>query len=379
MFIDACRNEGIGGKGDVIEMRDYQGIITFYSCSAKELSYEIKELQQGAFTYVLLEALQSGKSKCLTIGKLERYLIEQVPSLNHRYGKPIQRPLARVQPTGKRNLILFGTPLAAEIDELKLAAYKAETEGHPELAKKFWIQVNIAAQGRDATALSALVNRVLTDREKELLRLDQSEHDLKQLKLDAYTAKTEHNLELARERWIKAHIAAKGDDREVLDNLSSLREKIIIKKTVAPLPEYLIQLNEYLQAGNWREADQQTLRIILDRLGSKDIKDFPRDDLLRIDELWRKHSNDRLGFSVQKRILNSLRHQNRRFNRTILQEFGDRVGWRVNDDWLEYNKFSFTDVPEGHFPSLREPSYEPNWYGLWKKRFQGILSRLENS
>jgi len=41
-------------------------------------------------------------------------------------------------------------------------------------------------------------------------------------------------------------------------------------------------------------------------LRTEDIDNFPCEDLRTIDQLWVKYSNGRFGFSVQKRIYQSL-------------------------------------------------------------------------
>lgn len=111
MFIDACRNEA-ASKGEQIQTKDYQGIITFYSCDAKERSYEIQTFKKGAFTHVLLEALKLRKNQCFTVGALEEYLMKKVPRLNN-----MQHPLAKVEPNlyvnrlSARPLLLIGIPI----------------------------------------------------------------------------------------------------------------------------------------------------------------------------------------------------------------------------------------------------------------------------
>ncbi len=404
MFLDACRNEG-SSKGDVIEAKDYQGIITFYSCRAKERSYEIEKLQQGAFTYVLLEALQQGKNKCFTVEKLEQYLMEQVPCLNNKYNKPSQKPLASVQPTGRSSLILFGPPCDEDVKQLKLEAYRAESENNSELARELWIQVNIAEQGRDANALSALTKIALTDREKELLKSIQfgneaSEEQLRnyisQLKLAAYQAKSELNLELARELWIKINIAAKG---QALEPLIELKKIVANGSTDIPSsppqtePDEVellyTELRDLLAAGKWKEADQETARVILKAAGreeegwlrSKDVEQFPCSALCTIDQLWKQYSKGRFGFSVQRQIWLDVGGQPSKFDFAIFLKFGDRVSWRVNNDWHQkYDDFTFTlDAPEGHLPSLRFPGVENglDCWKTWKESFQVFLSRVE--
>ncbi|MBD0362395.1 MAG: GUN4 domain-containing protein, partial [Coleofasciculus sp. C3-bin4] len=68
------------------------------------------------------------------------------------------------------------------------------------------------------------------------------------------------------------------------------------------------KLTELLVAGHWKEADEETGKIMLKIscrehegwLNSEDIREFPSHDLCKINELWQKYSNGRFGFSVQR-------------------------------------------------------------------------------
>jgi len=113
------------------------------------------------------------------------------------------------------------------------------------------------------------------------------------------------------------------------------------------------QLRDLLKAGNWKEADEETLAVMLkasDResegwLDSESIKNFPCTDLRTIDQLWVKYSDGHFGFSVQKRIWESVGED--------YEKFGDRVGWQDKKKiWLSYSELTFTkDSPQGHLPS----------------------------
>ena len=72
LILDACRDKGDGarggegvGKQTEKEARE-KGIITIFSCSPNELSWELEELEQGVFTYALLEGLGSKGKAALT-------------------------------------------------------------------------------------------------------------------------------------------------------------------------------------------------------------------------------------------------------------------------------------------------------------------------
>lgn len=74
------------------------------------------------------------------------------------------------------------------------------------------------------------------------------------------------------------------------------------------------QLERLLEAGNWRKADKETTALMLkitrrqteDWLDVKDIQNFPCQDLHIINQLWLENSNGHFGFSVQKRIWQSI-------------------------------------------------------------------------
>ncbi|MEG4495677.1 serine/threonine-protein kinase [Microcoleus sp. F10-C6] len=134
----------------------------------------------------------------------------------------------------------------------------------------------------------------------------------------------------------------------------------------APQPVKLIsakgvdyrQLDRLLASGEWKKADQETTNKMLEAAGRteerllsiEDIDRFPCEDLRTIDQLWVKYSNGRFGFSVQKRIYESL-GGTREYDKKISEAFGDRVGWRVNSKWLHYIDLKFnTKAPEGHLP-----------------------------
>ena len=155
MFIDACRNRENQAKGETITPQDYQGIITFYSCRDREKSLEIQSHQRGAFTHVLLQALQETKEQngCLTVGKLEQYLMREVPKLS-----PNQHPLARVEPTYKSNFILFGDAQEGDIKSLKSLGYQKGFEGKKEEAREVFFHANMAAKGGDFDIINALGN-----------------------------------------------------------------------------------------------------------------------------------------------------------------------------------------------------------------------------
>ena len=137
------------------------------------------------------------------------------------------------------------------------------------------------------------------------------------------------------------------------------------------------KLRDLLAAGKWKEADEETARVMLavakpglpgffdDFLNVESIDNFPYEDLRTIDQLWVKYSNGRFGFSVQKRIYKRLGGTSK-YDKEIWEEFGEKVGWRLSwslwglktGDWLGYKDITFDKAaPEGHLPVARCVSF----------------------
>ncbi|MBN3896462.1 MAG: GUN4 domain-containing protein [Nostoc sp. NOS(2021)] len=127
------------------------------------------------------------------------------------------------------------------------------------------------------------------------------------------------------------------------------------------------RLRDFLAVGKWREADEETWRVMFavakrqkERwLREEDIDNFPCEDLRTIDDLWVKYSNGHFGFSVQQRIFHSL-GVTRESNYKIWGEFGLQIGWMQRHLWLYYREISFDiKAPKGHLPASISICYKP--------------------
>ena len=156
LFLDACRDESSRAGLGIGEQR-YQGVITFYSCTANQKSWEIEELEHGSFTHSLLEGLRlQGEANCATVERLAQYLRYQVPDLNTRYGKPTQNPYLQAEPPYKMYFILLEqTATLRDVESLKYQASQAENKGDLSLAKQLWVRV-LAASRTDWDAIEAI-------------------------------------------------------------------------------------------------------------------------------------------------------------------------------------------------------------------------------
>ncbi len=145
LLLDACRNENnLGDKsGGIGANIKYPGVITIFSCSPYQKSYEIDEIKQGSFTHALLEALEmEGEDNCATVERLNNYLMKRVPEINKEYKKPYQEPYTVAEPIFKQHLILLpGKETLKDITTLKDDALKIKKKDNLKLAKQLLTRV----------------------------------------------------------------------------------------------------------------------------------------------------------------------------------------------------------------------------------------------
>lgn len=131
------------------------------------------------------------------------------------------------------------------------------------------------------------------------------------------------------------------------------------------IPNRYQNLLTYLSKGRWRDADEETFKVMLDVAGRTDkgyldydsIQNFPCEDLRIIDQLWVKYSNGHFGFSVQKNIWLEVGGQ---VDYETEDKLGDRGGWRKQGKWRFYD-FGIFDLSSARLAHL--PSYV--WWRLY--------------
>ncbi|MDF5707369.1 MAG: GUN4 domain-containing protein [Nostoc sp. S4] len=206
--------------------------------------------------------------------------------------------------------------------------------------------------------------------ERLLLREQQEETRKLQEQQQERLRLHEQQEEADRLRTREAERLPRQQEQEEADRLQRRREqekadklRLEQQSTANDLPSEkdvdYTQLRDLLKAGNWKEADTQTLVVMLKAtsreqegwLNSESIDNFPCTDLLTIDQLWVKYSNGHFGFSVQKRIWESVGGD--------YEKFGDRVEWRMNKNWIPYSDLTFADSPQGHLPARGSQGYLP--------------------
>jgi hypothetical protein len=119
-------------------------------------------------------------------------------------------------------------------------------------------------------------------------------------------------------------------------------------------------------------------------LTAKDFEYFPCTDLQSINLLWKKFSNGRFGFSAQQDVWNDSQPDGSGVSGEALEQFGDSVGWRTNNTWIDYKAamsvitepnaavFWVEEAPRGHLPLIPLVG----WW-CWMGGMQAILDRLK--
>jgi GUN4-like len=125
----------------------------------------------------------------------------------------------------------------------------------------------------------------------------------------------------------------------------------------------LQRLQELLKAGDFREADQETIRVFLaitrapnlESITPNDVRQFPCYELQVIDQLWTTYSQGRFGFSVQLQVYQSVGGSLETTiaqDNAVIQRLGEKVGWWANNRWQKCDELNYTlNAPLGCHPS----------------------------
>jgi len=119
------------------------------------------------------------------------------------------------------------------------------------------------------------------------------------------------------------------------------------------------QLRDLLAQHKWKEADIETTKLMLkvmrknywNEVYKEDIDNFSCKDLHTIDQLWEQYSYGYFGFSVQQTIWSEMGGQ---VDYEAAKRLGDRLGWRKDGNWLDYEQLTFKlspMTPMGHLPA----------------------------
>ncbi|MGK7958051.1 MAG: GUN4 domain-containing protein [Crocosphaera sp.] len=381
IILDCCFSEafvqGMKVKGDLeIEAElGGKGRAILVSSSDKQFSFEEKDSELSIYTRYLVEGLKTGAAALPNYQWI-------TPKGLHEY---VSKKVLEASPAM--------TPKFYSIDE-GLDIYLAHSpQNDPKLQYRLEVTKKIR-KGKISSLNRRYLNRVykklkLTEEEAKTIELSIVQpYQEYQQKLKEYQDALSEFLE--QEKTLSnTHFSDLKDFQNIL-GLRNEDVEIIHQKLISP-PKTQIRLKsekgvdytklrDLLAAGKWKEADQETAKVMLQAanrvsegdLRESDIDNFPHDDLRTIDQLWVHYSQGKFGFSVQKKIYVDELGGTKQYNEEILGSFCDRVGWRKEGNYVRYSDLTFElldTTPVGHLPIV---GYLPK--GL-KKRV--LLSRKD--
>ncbi|NMF59309.1 GUN4 domain-containing protein [Pseudanabaena yagii] len=121
------------------------------------------------------------------------------------------------------------------------------------------------------------------------------------------------------------------------------------------------ELEKFLKNQEWQKADGLTTKLISQFANQEKegwpyyehIPDFPDEDLRTIDQLWVHYSNNKFGFSIQKKLWLDCGGELGKYDDKVWEKFATKVGWYCpqNDRWRTYTEF-MNDSPNSLPASL---------------------------
>ena len=258
----------------------------------------------------------------------------------------IHRGLTKVDGDGEGVLVsTFLQDITEEVEEVLVRATPDVFSASAREKRDVELQRELLAERQKREEAERRSQELEAEREKERQKAEQR-------------AKQEQTVELQRQREQEKRRRQQGEGREREErNKQRQVENEISLASSARGVDYR-KLRDLLAAGNWKEADKETGRVILKvarrqsegYLRYSDAKNFSCQDLGTIDKLWVKYSNTNFGFSVQKQIYQSF-GGTKEYDYKVWRKFGDKVGWRQGRRWLEYGELTFSHQHyRGHLP-----------------------------
>jgi hypothetical protein len=161
------------------------------------------------------------------------------------------------------------------------------------------------------------------------------------------------------------------------------------------IPQKYMELANHLGAGRWKEADEETTKLLMEQEQSslysavwvnlpsevtpheifsvpaqrisEYCRSIPCENLQIVDHLWTHFSAGRFGLHAQLKVAweNGIQDIN------DIEKLGDLLGWRENNYWIYYEDLTFDiNAPMGHLPV--------DWFFL-VDRASGFLAREHES
>jgi uncharacterized caspase-like protein len=340
------------------------------SSNAVQKSFEHEG--SGIYTRYLVEGIETGVADSngngngtISIQELHEYAKKKVQE-----AKPAMTPEIHTHREGF-NILLAQAPKKPEAEYRKLVERYAK-EGEISFVAREILKQKQKEIGITDGLAAEIESQVLEPYRKRLKNLERYREAFKKAVEDRYPLAQKTRDEL---KDLQDVFGLRDEDVERIQ-AKIIQAKITVDKETDDLSSErgvdYTKLRDLLASGKWREADQETLVVMLKAanrekersLNIESIEKFPCTDLRTIDQLWVKYSNGHFGFSVQKRIWESVGGKPGEYDYEILKKLGGRVGWLFKWPWLKkegqwksYSQITFDlNTPQGHLPAC-------NWGG----------------
>lgn len=177
-----------------------------------------------------------------------------------------------------------------------------------------------------------------------------------------YGPKTRSNVSLFQEKYNLGGTLGVADEK-VRAELTRQVNALTDQKPVDELTDVdLTRLAIYLGGEQWKQADEETVRVLLKQVGKTVNDSFDRGDidkiachyLTKIDALWQTHSQGKFGFSVQRHLWEKIAATTTGTNEEIATKMGEEIGHYQDENWIIYSEtiFDLNTAPVGHLPVL---------------------------
>ncbi|MGI8501813.1 MAG: caspase, EACC1-associated type [Hassallia sp.] len=363
-------------KNEIEAQLGGEGRAVLTSSTATQVSFE--DAGGGVYTRYLVEGIEKGAADTnndgvITVDELHEYAKRKVQE-----AKPAMKPEIYAVKEGYK-IRLANAPKSPELEYRKEVEQCVRKDGSFSVVgrnilnrkqREFGLTPEVAAAIKEEVlkpfrefqeSLQEYETVLAEALEEEAILSDETREELKRyqqsLKLRDEDVASIHNRLISDNRkdainpGIDAinHVSTSFPTASTEDDLSSERGVDYTK------------LRDLLKAGNWKEADYETYLVMIQAVGKKkndyfssdELLNFPYTDLRTINQLWVKYSNGRFGFSVQKEIYLSVGGKaDGEYYEEAWDNFGDRVGWKVDNNWIDLEEVTFnTTTPKGHLPN----------------------------
>ncbi|MBD2337632.1 GUN4 domain-containing protein [Calothrix sp. FACHB-156] len=363
-------------KNEIVEQLGGEGRAVLTSSTATQQSFE--DSGGGVYTRYLVEGIEKGAADSdndgvITVAELHEYAKRKVQE-----AKPAMKPEIFAVKEGY-TIRLAKAPVGDPQLEYRKEVEQCVIDGEISELGRFILNLRQTELGLTSEDVNEIENQVLKPFREFQESLQKYEKALTTV-LQKQPDLSDSNRKLLKR--LQQILKLQDEDIAVIHNRLIPQQSITTRNTISSQPVSTIdtkeptakedddlssekgvdytKLRDLLAAGNWKDADMETYRVMIQALGknegdyfeSEELLNFPCTDLRTIDRLWVKYSNGRFGFSVQKEIYLSVGGKlDGEYDKEAFEKFGDRVGWRVKSSWIMYSEGTFdTSAPVGHLP-----------------------------